>query len=312
MAGAKRGCDARDGADPRLHDRRRRPGGAGGEPATGGGGAGTANCEPGSQESCYSGRPETQGVGLCTSGARTCLPDGSGYGPCTGEVTPSAEDCATDADEDCDGIGQCSPPPLWSARLGGAGDDVATAVATDPAGNLYVTGWFEGTVDFGAGPLVSEGAIDVFVLKLDPAGHAIWSRRFGSGYGGAGTKIALDASGNILLGGTYGGVLFPNVVDRVDFGGGPLPWIWDFSYNGVFLVRLDPDGNHLWSQGYLRSGIAARWVHLRGIAADAAGNSAGLFVYRGDPDDSPSPVYAAVFRSSGAARLRARPPRYEA
>ncbi|WP_437971971.1 SBBP repeat-containing protein [Sorangium sp. So ce260] len=255
-------------------------GGGGGEPAAGGGGqgGGTAVCVPGSHLSCYSGSPETQGVGLCKSGTQTCLPDGSGYGPCTGEVTPSAEDCATDADEDCDGMGTCSPLPLWSAALGGAGTDSAYAVATDTEGNLYVTGYFSGTVDFGAGPLVSAGATDVFVLKLDPAGHALWSRRFGSSsYGEAGTKIALDASGNILLGGNYGGATFDGP-PPVDFGGGPLPWAYDFSSSAVFLVKLDPDGNHLWSRGYTTGSFAISVV-LRDIAAGAAGSSAVLLAY---------------------------------
>ncbi|WP_438036917.1 hypothetical protein [Sorangium sp. So ce204] len=258
-------------------------GGAGGEPATGGGGGGTAVCEPGSHLSCYSGLPGTQGVGLCTAGVQTCLPDGSGHGPCTGEITPSAEDCASEADEDCDGTGQCSLPPLWSAALGGAGADAAYGVATDAAGNLYVTGAFVGTVDFGAGPLVSAGSADVFVLKLDPAGHAIWSRRFGSSpYGEAGTKIALDASGNILLGGTYGGATFDGP-PPVDFGSGPLPWAYDFSPSAVFFVKLDPDGNHLFSHGYI-TGSTASSINLRDIAAGAGGTSAALFVYPSSVD----------------------------
>ncbi|WP_437564085.1 hypothetical protein [Sorangium sp. So ce542] len=263
-------------------------GAGGGEPATGGGGGGgTAVCVPGSQLSCYSGGPGTQGVGLCTAGVQTCLPDGSGYGSCTGEVTPSAEDCATNADEDCDGLGQCSPAPLWSAGLGGAGSDAAYAVATDAAGNLYVTGWFEGTVDFGAGPLVSAGANDVFLLKLDPAGHAIWSRRFGSSdYGESGTKIALDASGNILLGGSYGGALLDGP-PPVDFGDGPLPWNYDFSTSAVFLAKLDPDGNHLWSLGHIVP-TGALSINLRDIAVDAAGNSAALLAYPSTVDDGMS------------------------
>ncbi|WP_437594245.1 hypothetical protein [Sorangium sp. So ce1000] len=264
-------------------------GGAGGEPATsgGGGGGGASVCVPGSPLSCYSGLPGTQGVGLCATGAQTCLQDGTGYGPCIGEVTPSAEDCATEADEDCDGTGRCSPEPLWSAALGGAGADAAYGVATDAAGNLYVTGAFVGTVDFGAGPLVSAGSADVFVLKLDPAGHAIWNRRFGSSpYGEAGTNIALDASGNILLGGTYGGPTFDGP-GPVDFGGGPLPWSFDFSSSAVFLVKLDPNGNHLFSRGFT-AGTSAISVALRDIAGGAAGTSAALFVYPSSVDTAMS------------------------
>ena len=60
-------------------------------------------CASGSTEACYDGPSGTQGVGACKAGLKTCLMDGSGYGPCVGEVTPIAESCATAADDDCDG-----------------------------------------------------------------------------------------------------------------------------------------------------------------------------------------------------------------
>lgn len=53
---------------------------------------------------CYSGPVETEGVGPCTAGEQACLGDASGWGPCTGEVTPAPETCETDEDDDCDGV----------------------------------------------------------------------------------------------------------------------------------------------------------------------------------------------------------------
>ena len=47
-------------------------------------------------------------------------------------------------------------------------DQWGTGVASDAAGNVLVTGFFEGTVDFGGGPLMSAGSSDVFVVKLEP------------------------------------------------------------------------------------------------------------------------------------------------
>jgi hypothetical protein len=60
-------------------------------------------CVPGSTEPCYTGAPATKSVGACKAGLRICAPDGSGYGDCLGEVTPSSETCATPVDDDCDG-----------------------------------------------------------------------------------------------------------------------------------------------------------------------------------------------------------------
>jgi hypothetical protein len=76
--------------------------GTGGEGGAGGAG-GASTCMPGSSERCYSGPAGTGGVGICRGGQRICAADGSGHGPCMGEVLPSPETCETPADEDCDG-----------------------------------------------------------------------------------------------------------------------------------------------------------------------------------------------------------------
>ncbi len=61
-------------------------------------------CEPKEQVSCYSADPATKGVGECKEGTQTCASDGSGYGPCTGEVGPKTEVCGDDKDNNCDGV----------------------------------------------------------------------------------------------------------------------------------------------------------------------------------------------------------------
>lgn len=67
-------------------------------------GTGTA-CSPGEKRVCYTGPPEKAGIGACKSGTENCNADGSGFGPCEGEVLPTAEETCGDAtDDDCDGI----------------------------------------------------------------------------------------------------------------------------------------------------------------------------------------------------------------
>jgi len=60
-------------------------------------------CTPGMTASCYSSAPNTRNVGACHSGTMTCLPGGSGYSSCMGEVTPIAEICSNGVDDDCNG-----------------------------------------------------------------------------------------------------------------------------------------------------------------------------------------------------------------
>lgn len=85
-------------------------------------------CAPGSVAPCYSGPPATEGQGPCTGGMQTCNPEGTGYGPCMGEVLPDPETCNTPDDDDCDGeINEagdgcvCTPSSMTPCYTGPAG-----------------------------------------------------------------------------------------------------------------------------------------------------------------------------------------------
>jgi hypothetical protein len=53
-----------------------------------------------------------------------------------------------------------------SRSYGGPGNQGAAGVAADVGGPVVVVGAFENEIDFGDGPLISGGALDVFVAKL--------------------------------------------------------------------------------------------------------------------------------------------------
>lgn len=78
-------------------------GGMGGMGGNGGSG-GAGGCTPGQTAACYTGPFGTEGLGVCKAGVLTCLPDGSGFGACEGEVVPTPESCTTMGDDDCDGM----------------------------------------------------------------------------------------------------------------------------------------------------------------------------------------------------------------
>jgi hypothetical protein len=77
-----------------------------------------AECEEGATEPCYSGPPETMGVGPCVSGTRTCT--GGVWGPCVGEVLPQPEEC-DGADNDCNGIPDDGDPGSGPCNTGQQG-----------------------------------------------------------------------------------------------------------------------------------------------------------------------------------------------
>lgn len=147
---------------------------------------------------------------------------------------------------------------LWSRRFGGTSNDFSAEVAVDDAGNVLVTGWFAGTVDFGDGP-VHAGCSGGFVVKLDAHGHHVWSRAFADGAGGSGVGfgVAVDGAGNVLLTGDFRGT--------ADFGDGPLQGVGD---DDLFVAKLDPSGHPLGSQ---RFGDGAR-QYGSALATDGTGN----------------------------------------
>ncbi len=70
---------------------------------SGGNTGGSKDCNPGDVQKCpYQGAPETEGVGPCKAGERTCKSDGT-WSVCKGEVLPKIDDCSNKIDDDCDG-----------------------------------------------------------------------------------------------------------------------------------------------------------------------------------------------------------------
>jgi hypothetical protein len=198
-------------------------------------------CQPGTSEACYSGPPGTEGLGNCAPGVRICEASGTAYGPCQGEVLPEAERCGVPAeDESCDGEPNCTGAHRWSRRFGESGGAMAYNITVDPVGSVLFSGWFNGTIDFGGGPLASTGGDDIFVVKLDPEGSRLWSKQFG----GPGVRqyvhgLAADAEGNVLVSGLF--------EETIDFGGGLLT---SAGGDDVFVAKLDAEGNHLWSKRF--------------------------------------------------------------
>ncbi len=99
----------------------------------------------------------------------------------------------------------------WVDQIGSSGDDQVYAITIDASGNVYVTGYFNGTVDFdpGAGVtnLASAGAADIFYGKYSSAGALTWAAVHGSIGDDAGWAIKVDGSGNVYTTGYYNGTV---------------------------------------------------------------------------------------------------------
>lgn len=96
----------------------------------------------------------------------------------------------------------------WQFTMGGAGDDAIAGVCVDPAGYVYVTGWFSGNNATFKGTtgesklLSSSGGKDLFVAKYSPAGELQWRTKAGGALDEAGTGICYYG-GKLFVTGSY-------------------------------------------------------------------------------------------------------------
>ncbi|HPF89651.1 MAG TPA: SBBP repeat-containing protein, partial [Flavobacteriales bacterium] len=168
----------------------------------------------------------------------------------------------------------------WTKSFGGSLADYGLSIALDASGNVYTTGYFQGTVDFdpGAGTAnrTSSGGRDIWVQKLDASGNFIWARSFGGSSDDTGRSITVDASGNVYTTGYFQGT--------ADFDpGAGTATITSAGNEDIFIQKLDASGNFLWAKSF--GGSLAD--HGLSIAVDAAGNVYTTGYFQGTADFDP-------------------------
>ena len=149
---------------------------------------------------------------------------------------------------------------LWSQNYQGTSDDFGYDLATDPDGNIVVTGCFWGRIDFGGGDLTAaDPSADIFVLKLDATGKYKWSRCFGGPSYDIGAKVAIGPDGNVGLTGHFQKTIAFDGIELASMG-----------HADILVANLDGDnGSPLWARSF---GAKGRPDVGRGIAVDSKGN----------------------------------------
>ncbi len=139
---------------------------------------------------------------------------------------------------------------LWVKTFGGNNYDEGLGIALDQGGsNVYITGYFRGTVDFDTGPGVnnhtSEGESDIFIMCLTNAGNFLWAKSIGGTGNDAGTDIAISPSGYVQVTGYFYGNVDFNPAIAVDFhqATGTIN-------SDVFVLKMDANGDYLWTRTF--------------------------------------------------------------
>jgi uncharacterized protein (TIGR03437 family) len=185
----------------------------------------------------------------------------------------------------------------FSTFLGGAGLEDARAIGVDAQGNVYVAGTTQSD-DFpssGAIPATGPPAQfpgDVFVAKLAPDGSSLlWSARIGGARTDVATSLAVDAAGNVYVGG---------YTDSFDFPTTAGAFRSNAPGNGIepdgFLLKLNAQGSGLVYSTYLGGNatdrVAAVAVDREGNAYAAGATQSGTFpTVRGSFRSTPCPGF---------------------
>ncbi len=170
----------------------------------------------------------------------------------------------------------------FSTFVAGDGYDVATDLAVDASGAIYVVGT-TGYVDPGFAPFPTtpgaflseprDGSVDAFVIKLDGAGASLlYSTLVGGSFDDTATGIAVDGAGSAFL---TGSATYYNSGD----GRQPFPTTagaFDATYNGgtdTFVTKLNSTGTALTFSTYVAGAFGQSNYDIAwGVATDATGS----------------------------------------
>jgi hypothetical protein len=180
---------------------------------------------------------------------------------------------------------------------GGTADDEITGAASSGS-ELVVAGRFggapagvpPGTLKFGgtANPLTSNGGLDIFVAKLDDKGVGVWAVHFGGTADERDPRIAVDATGDVYVTGTFTGQIAFGAVNLVSMG--------DID---VFVAKLHgSDGSVTWA---ISRGTAMT-DRSGDIAVDAMGHVVVGASLNGTPTANGDALLESLDASNGSSR----------
>jgi len=176
---------------------------------------------------------------------------------------------------------------LWAKAIGGPGEEVSRTIVIDPTegGKIYITGYFEETVDFdpGANKFELSAIMDKenFVAKWDSSGNLLWAAQLGTVGSKSDGSIALDAAGN----GVYTTGSFQ---DSCDFNPGENIFkLHSKGKSDIFISKLTDSGEFLWAKAM--GGADEDFGTAVSIQPEEDGNVYTIGRFKGTADFDPGP-----------------------
>ena len=200
-------------------------------------------------------------------------------------------------------------PLSWATYFGGTGNDIGSCVATDPGGNVYLSGTTSsasGIATAGAYQTTLAGSgFNAFLSKFNSAGTLSWATYYGGGAEN-GLAVATDASGNVYIMGVTSsatGIATPGAYQTTLAG-----------MNDAFLAKFSSSGSLLWATYFGGPGNEDYYSSGKHVCVDASGNvyitgntrsasgiaTPGAFMTTYTGTSTNGNAYLAKFTSSGS------------
>jgi hypothetical protein len=162
---------------------------------------------------------------------------------------------------------------VWAAQIAGTTTsiDQGLGVATDSGGNVFVCGYYGGTLTLyntggttGAS-LAFTGGNDAFLAKYSSAGSVLWAAQIAGTTTSIdqGQGVSADSSGNVFVTGYYQAALTLYNSDTTT--GASLAFTGG---NDAFLAKYSSAGSVLWAAQIASTGVDQG----QGVSADSSGN----------------------------------------
>ncbi len=188
---------------------------------------------------------------------------------------------------------------IWVINLEGENFRLACGLDLDDAGNIYITGRYENSVDFD--PSISGEFVrtaveqDGFLASYDSDGNFRWVNTWPCA---TGFHVIVDNDGGVYVVSdliTANLTRFATEDGFIDIDPGPETSMYELGgYTDVLVLKIDTDGNYIWSRAY----GGAESDNGRDITHDSENNIYIVGGFRDDVDFDPGPG-TAVHTASG-------------
>lgn len=158
-----------------------------------------------------------------------------------------------------------------------AAGEYVNDIAIDAAGNIYLAGAFRQTITVGAFTLAGDQTLDddfydALIVKISNTGSVTWARQIGGAFDDAALSIAIDTTGEPIIGGFYG--------RSADFD--PTKGVYRLqspdSRNAGYVARFSTTGRLAWAYQFTNEAIQG---NERNAVNDLAINASGDIYFAG-------------------------------